>query len=174
MSQGAGYPKHSGLVKKKPTGEFYVEGVDLTALSPELYSLIWKLKDYEESGMSPHQVMNLKNIYDDACMTINKLRREIEEMKRKLVELPIRPGDVVYDCREFFNSDIERPRIKKDKVFDVKIMEDDPKRTGGRRGYLYKTECATYRREDFGTKVFLDEKKAQMCAEKKLSERDYE
>ena len=169
----SGYPKHSGLVKKKPNGEFYVEGVDLTALSPELYSLIWKLKDYEESGMSPDQVMNLQNIYDGACMTINKLRRECDEMKRKLIELPIRPGDTIYDCSEFF-TEKAYPGIKTIEVGSVEISKD--KDTGH---YRY-TVCeggfikASYRREDFGTKVFLDQKKAQMCAEKKARERDYE
>lgn len=170
MSQRTGYPKHTGLVRKKPTGEFYVEGVDVTALSPELYSCIWKLKDYEESGMSPTDVETLKNLYDDACETIGKLRAEIDEMRRKLIELPLRPGDTVYDCRDFFNPDIEHPRIRKDKVFSVKILEGDPKLSGGKRGYIYRTEFATYRREDFGKTVFLDEKKARECAERKAEQ----
>lgn len=169
MSQGAGYPKRTELVKKKPNGEFYVEGVDLTALSPELYSLIWKLKDYEECGLSPSDVETLKNIYDDACKTINKLRRECDEMKRKLFELPIRPDDVIYDCSEFF-TEKAYPGIKTITVSSVEISKD--KDTGQ---YRY-TVCekgfikASYRREDFGTKVFLDEKKAHKCAERKAKQ----
>lgn len=169
MSQRTGYPKHTGLVRKESNGRFYVEGVDISALSPELYSCLWKLKDYEESGMSPSDVETLKNIYDDACKTINKLRRECDEMRRKLIELPIRPGDTVYDCSEFF---IEKayPGIKTIEVGSVEISKD--KDTGH---YRY-TVCekgfikASYHREDFGTKVFLDQKKAQMCAEMKARE----
>lgn len=166
MPQGNNYPKHSCLVKRDGSDRFWVEGVDLSTLPPELYSCICKLKDYESSGMSPDLVCSLQNIYDDACETMAKLQRECDEMRRKLIELPIRPGDVVYDCREFFNPDIEHPRIKKDKVFSVKILPGDPALCGGRRSYLYRTECATYRREDFDKTVFLDEKKAKKCAER--------
>ena len=161
------------LTKKEVDGRFYIEGVDISTLSPELYAVVFKLMKYEDSGMSPDDVLTLKDLYDDACETIKCQRREIDEMRRKLVELPIRPGDTVYDCREFFCEYIEHPRIRKDKVFSVKILEDDPKRTGGKRGvFLYRTEFATYRREDFGKTVFLDEKKAQKCAEMKARERD--
>ena len=168
MSQGTGYPKRTGLVKKDMSGSFYVEGVDLSTLSPELYSCIWKLKDYEESKMSPSDVEMLKELYDDACGTISRLRAEVDEMRRKLIELPIRPGDTVYDCRDFFNPDIEHPRIRKDKVFSVKILEGDPKLNGGKHGYIYRTEFATYRREDFGKTVFLDENKAQKCVSARI------
>ncbi len=172
MSSGNEYGR-GRLIKKEIDGRFYIEGVDISTLSPELYSVVYKLKNYEESGLSPDEVSTLKDLYDDACETISRQRNEIEEMRRKLVELPIRPGDTVYDCREFFCEDIERPRIRKDKVFSVKILEDDIKRTGGKRGvFLYRTEFATYRREDFGKTVFLDEKKAQKCAEMKARERD--
>lgn len=165
----------SRLIKKNNDGSFYIEGVDISTLSTELYGVVYKLKNYEESGLSPDDVDILKGLYDDACETIAKQRAEIEEMKKKLVELPIRPGDTVYDCREFFCEDIEFPRIRKDKVFSVKILEDDLKRTGGKRGVLiYRTEFATYRREDFGKTVFLDEKKAQKCAEMKARERENE
>lgn len=161
------------LVKKEPDGRFYIEGVDISTLSNELYAVVWKLMKYEDSGMSPDDAETIKSLYDDACETINRQRREIDEMRKKLVELPIRPGDTVYDCREFFCEDIEWPRIRKDKVFSVKILEDDLKRTGGKRGvFIYRTEFATYRREDFGKTVFLDEKKAQKCAEMKVRERD--
>ena len=155
------------LVRSEPDGRFYIEGVDISTLSPELYGAIWKLKNYEESGLTPDDVINLKDLYDDAVKTILEQRREIEEMRKKLVELPLRPGDTVYDCREFFNADIERPRIKKDKIFSVKILAGDSKGT-----YIYRTDCATYRREDFGRSVFLDEKKAHLCAEKKARERE--
>lgn len=172
MQSGNEYRRRC-LVRSEPDGKFYIEGADISALSPVLYSVVYKLKNYEESGLSPDDVSTLKDLYDDACETISKQRGEIEEMRRKLVELPIRPGDTVYDCREFFCADIERPRIRRDKVFSVKILEDDPKRTGGKRGvYLYRTEFATYRPEDFGKTVFFDEKKAHMCAEKKVRERD--
>ena len=171
MSQRAKYPKHTGLVKREPNGDFYVEGVDLSTLSPALYSCIWKLKDYEESGLSPDLVCSLRNLYDSLVEDYDRLKAQLEEMKRKLIELPVRPGDVLYDCRDFFCPDIERPMIKKDKVFGVKIIEDDPKRNGGKRGYLYRTEFATYRREDFGVSVFLDEKKAKECAERMVAER---
>ena len=161
-----GYPKRSCIVKRDGKGNFSVDGVDMSTLSPALYSCIWKLKDYEESGLSPDIVCSLRNLYDSLVEDYDRLKAQLEEMKRKLIELPVRPGDVLYDCRDFFCPDIERPRIKKDKVFGVKIIEDDPKRNGGKHGYLYRTEFAPYRREDFGVTVFLDEKKAKECAER--------
>ena len=160
-----------GLIKRDEKGNIVVEGVDLFSLPSEVCDIILKLSDYEASGLTPNDVSTLKSIYDDACETICKMRLQCKEMKSKLIELPVRPGDVVYDCRDFFCPDIEYPRIRRDRVFSVKILEDDLKRTGGKRGvYLYRTEFATYRREDFGKTVFLDEKKAEICAERVMHE----
>jgi len=166
-----GYPKRSCLVKRDGRGNFSVDGVDMSALSPELYSCICKLKDYEASGLSPDDVETVKQLYDGAVETINGLRAEIAEMKKKLVELPVRPGDVIYDCWQFMNPDIEHPTIERMEVSDVTVTSRD-----GR--YEYRARGASsdiarrLRREDFGKIVFLDPEKAKSFAERCINERN--
>ena len=55
-------------------GEFGIEGIDLTKLPAKLYSAVAKLKDYENTGLSPDEVDRLKY---DGCgkpKNIDKVR----------------------------------------------------------------------------------------------------
>ncbi len=47
------------LVKKEPDGTFYIPGVDLAALPTSLYMAVVKLKDYEDTGLTPDEVERL-------------------------------------------------------------------------------------------------------------------
>ena len=161
--QNTNYPKRSSLVKRDGIGNFWVEGAELSALPPEIYMCICKLKDYEESGLSPSDVDALKQLYDDLVATSRKQKAQITEMKRKLLEVPVRPGDVIYDCAAFFYEDAKYPKIETINVRDVRISADVD--TGE---YVYtvreghKKRC--YRRDDFGRTVFLTYKRAEECA----------
>ncbi len=47
------------LVKKEPDGTFYIPGVDLAVLPTSLYMAVVKLKDYEDTGLTPDEVERL-------------------------------------------------------------------------------------------------------------------
>lgn len=42
----------------KPNGDWGIDGIDLAQLPPKLYGAIMKLKRYEDSGLSPGQVID--------------------------------------------------------------------------------------------------------------------
>ena len=46
-------------------GNFGVEGVTLDKLSPELYACIYKLKRYEDTGLSPEEIENMSYQMED-------------------------------------------------------------------------------------------------------------
>lgn len=47
------------LVKREPDGTFFIPGVDLAALPTSLYMAVVKLKDYEDTGLTPDEVERL-------------------------------------------------------------------------------------------------------------------
>lgn len=52
-------------------GEFGIEGIDLTKLPAKLYSAVAKLKDYENTGLSPDEVEQLS-----AMQVMNSRRKQ--------------------------------------------------------------------------------------------------
>ena len=52
-------------------GEFGIEGIDLTKLPARLYSAVAKLKDYENTGLSPDEVEQLS-----AMQVMNSRRKQ--------------------------------------------------------------------------------------------------
>lgn len=54
----------------KPNGDWGIEGVDLTQLPPKLYGAVMKLKRYEDSGLSPDEVID--------TVRDNRRRKEVE------------------------------------------------------------------------------------------------
>lgn len=67
-------------------GEFGIEGIDLTKLPAKVYSAVAKLKDYENTGLSPDEVERFK--YDGYGKTrnVDKVRTmDIEELAFNLM-----------------------------------------------------------------------------------------
>lgn len=51
----------------------------MSKVPSELYGALYKLKDYEETGMSPEQLEEIDRLYLEKCEEVNKLRAELEE-----------------------------------------------------------------------------------------------
>ena len=64
-------------------------GYDMHKVPSELYGALWKLRQYEESGLSPEEVMEYKKLgltpeqireidklYLEKCQEVNKLKKK--------------------------------------------------------------------------------------------------
>lgn len=72
------------LTYKNPNGTWGMNnGYDMSKVPSELYGALYKLKDYEETGLSPEQIIQLDEIYLEKCEEINKLKKEIKEKEEE-------------------------------------------------------------------------------------------
>lgn len=68
------------LTYKNPNGTWGMNnGFNMSKVPSELYGALYKLKDYEESGLSPEQLEEIDRLYLEKCEEVNKLRAELEE-----------------------------------------------------------------------------------------------
>lgn len=51
----------------------------MSKVPSELYGALYKLKDYEETGMSPEQLEEIDRLYLEKREEVNRLRAELEE-----------------------------------------------------------------------------------------------
>lgn len=86
------------LTYKNPNGTFGLNnGYDMHKIPTELYGAIYKLKDYEETGLSPQEIMEYKELgvapvqlkeidrlYWEKCKEVNRLAAELEKYKNAL------------------------------------------------------------------------------------------
>ena len=84
-----------GLTEKRDNGSWKLKGVDWKQIAPgavitkktweKLYGALWKLKDYEKTGLSPDQVSELQDeTQEQARQMLERVARlsdEIERMK---------------------------------------------------------------------------------------------
>lgn len=77
------------LTWKNPDGTWGLKDGEIKNTPRELYGALCKLKDYEETGLMPDEVAELKDtaklvdeIYLKQCREINNLRRQIEDYKK--------------------------------------------------------------------------------------------
>ena len=84
-----------GLIEKNDNGSWKLKGVGWSQIKPgavitvpgweKLYGALWKLKDYEETGLSPDQVSELQDETQEQARQmlerVAKLSDEIERMK---------------------------------------------------------------------------------------------
>lgn len=84
-----------GLIEKNDNGSWKLKGVGWSQIKPgavitvpvweKLYGALWKLKDYEETGLSPDQVSELQDeTQEQARQMLERVARlsdEIERMK---------------------------------------------------------------------------------------------
>lgn len=80
------------LTFKNPNGTWGMNnGYDMHNVPKELYGALWKLKDYEETGLSPEEVMEYKKLgltpeqireidklYLEKCQEVNRLKKQLE------------------------------------------------------------------------------------------------
>lgn len=74
---------------KNPDGTWGIGNYDIT-LIPKLYEALTQLRDYEETGLSPDEVLDMKENYQRKCSEAErykKLSLSVEEMAKILVIL---------------------------------------------------------------------------------------
>lgn len=87
-------------------------GYDMHKVPSELYGALWKLKDYEETELSPEEILEYKELgitleklkeidklYTEKCTEVNCLETELREYKKVL---PLKVGDTVLSVNEYF------------------------------------------------------------------------
>ncbi len=85
------------LTYKNPDGTWGLNnGYDMHKVPSELYGSLWKLKDYEETGLepgeieaykelgvAPEQIKEVSKLYLEKCMEVNAMAAELEEFRKK-------------------------------------------------------------------------------------------
>ncbi|RHO03307.1 DUF551 domain-containing protein [Clostridium sp. AM22-16AC] len=103
-----------GLIEKNDNGSWKLKGVGWSQIKPgavitvpvweKLYGALWKLKDYEETGLSPDQVSELQD--------------ETQEQARQMLERVARLSDEIEQLKHGGDPGIKF-FINKDGVADV-------------------------------------------------------
>lgn len=95
------------LTYKNPDGTFGLNnGYDMHKVPTELYGAIWKLKDYEETGLDPETLKEIDKLYLEKCEEVNRIKEELEEYKQAedsglIVRMPCKTGNTVYSLTPF-------------------------------------------------------------------------
>lgn len=66
------------LTWKNPDGTWGLNNMDIREVPSELYGAVCKLKDYEETGLTPEQIDEIDVLYADKCREVAKLKKELE------------------------------------------------------------------------------------------------
>lgn len=96
------------LTYKNPDGTWGMNnGFDMHKVPSELYGALWKLKDYEESGLDPEEVMEYKELgvapvqllkidklYKEKCEEVNRLTVELQKYKQAAAIKIVKAGGV--------------------------------------------------------------------------------
>ncbi len=53
------------ITHKKPDGRWGFKNISWDEIDQRLYGALWKLKDYEDTGLSPEEVERLKEAYEE-------------------------------------------------------------------------------------------------------------
>lgn len=139
------------LTYKNPDGTFGLNnGYDMQKVPTELYGAIWKLKDYEETGLDPETLKEIDKLYLEKCEEVNRIKAELERLKEHghsglLFRLPCKVGDTVYvdssslpieDMEEFENED-KMPQYFKGRIVSFRIAKRKWIKIAVRAKWLY-------------------------------------
>lgn len=72
------------LTWKNPDGTWGLKNIDIKEVPKELYGAICKLKDYEETGLMPEQIVEMDELYAEKCKEVARMKKELEECKTEL------------------------------------------------------------------------------------------
>lgn len=72
------------LTWMKPDGTWELHNMDIRKVPSELYGVVCKLKDYEETGLTPEQIDEIDVLYTDKCREVAKLQKELETLSAKI------------------------------------------------------------------------------------------
>ena len=80
------------LIEKDAQGNWCLRDVPWSALKPgaevsrkiyeKLYVALWKLMDYEDTGLSPERIHKMDKLYLEKCEEVNELRMQQEQKKQ--------------------------------------------------------------------------------------------
>ena len=68
------------LTWKNPDGTWGLHNMDIRKVPSELYGVVCKLKDYEETGLTPQQMAEIDELYTEKCRETAKLQKELETL----------------------------------------------------------------------------------------------
>ena len=83
------------LTEKDAQGNWCLKDVPWSALRPgaevsrkiyeKLYVALWKLMEYEDTGLSPERIHKMDELYLEKCAEVNELKRQQEQKKQMKV-----------------------------------------------------------------------------------------
>lgn len=71
----------SGRLTYSENGKFGVTGINLSTLDAKLYMCVCKLKDYENSGLMPDQVIALQDKVNDLTAEVERLQQWVDDLQ---------------------------------------------------------------------------------------------
>ena len=87
------------VIRENPDGTWSVEGIVLTNLHPVVYAALEKLREYEDTDLSPDEIHIMSEelaAYHELMITPEELRK----IRKKIVTKPIEVYKGVYLCPE--------------------------------------------------------------------------
>lgn len=65
----------------QPDGSWGIEGVELETLPPKVYGALYKLMDYEKTGLSPKQIEEMDFLYTKKCKEVTEIQKMYQNMR---------------------------------------------------------------------------------------------
>lgn len=65
-------------------GEWGLVNGDVKNVPTEIYGALCKLKDYENTGLSPDQIYQIDTMYEDKCKEVALLKKEYGSSEGKI------------------------------------------------------------------------------------------
>lgn len=125
--------------------------IDVRTVKEQAMTLYWKLKEYEDTGLTPEQIQEIDKLYAEKC-------REVAELKAMLP--PCKVGDVMYRIKSAF-SPLQEP--KEEIIERITI-------TCGEISALCKSGWK-FNTDKLGETVFLTSAEAEQALEKMKGEK---
>lgn len=101
------------LTYKNPDGTFGLNnGYDMHNVPTELYGAIWKLKDYEETGLDPERVEEVNDFFNSKTAKILAELQEYKSLGLTLEELKEIDRLYLEKCQEINRLTVELEEYK--------------------------------------------------------------
>lgn len=102
------------LTYKNPDGTFGLNnGYDMQKVPTELYGAIWKLKDYEETGLDPERVAEVSDFFNSQTAKILAELQEYKSLGLTLEELKEIDRLYLEKCQEINRLTVELEEYKR-------------------------------------------------------------
>ena len=102
------------LTWKNPDGTWGLNNMDIREVPGELYRAVCKLKDYEETGLTPQQMAEIDELYAEKCKEVVRLKKA---KGVKIPELSKFITDVIFEEKEIILEAFEKE--------DRQMLEDE-------------------------------------------------